>query len=499
MYNPMPNYLSSSLARDNEFLKMSETVLLNLFDSNEKIHASNTGKKEFTAKIFSNKDHKLNYLLVKKEGQITVYEEPIYSWEKLPFDYAIKELKSGSYEIHAREIMSILLTNGDDDELMAMAKVVKKHLKSMFKNNLSQDEKKEVDKVLEQVKADPELEKKVMKKLQSIYGDEFKCNSNPYKLKVFFEYLYNQGLISEMISDDKWIEKNQPFNDYASEPVDQLKTDINFLFEVCDKNKFTSKKKYQFNDADNFLYAHNGGMVVESQGLGAYITMKGEEITVYAFDKENEGFLKYTNLSKLVESIKNGKDSLIDSVILKINQDKVEYVNANTWYCFSSDLENTRKSIIEEELGEMSYPIDIQSFEYQLKYSQQNYGFTKFEFLANKFMIYGAESNYDKTLGIFTNEDITYNKNIADSTIKVDEEKTTEFSYCIPIKKIPYLQKEWLEGLEYLVDVLKTDAPIPTVSNTKDKVQDVKDAVLHFEKMIPKLKAKLNETNKLKM
>jgi hypothetical protein len=486
-----------NLAFDHEFQKLSETVLLNLFDSSKKIHASNTGKHEFTAKLFSNKEYKLNYLLVKKNSKITVYEEPIYNWKNSPFDYAINELKTGSFEIHAREIISLPLTEGD--ELVAMARIVKKHLMNIVNDKLPPDERKEVNELIARLKTDKELDKKVMAKLPVVYNDEFSANSSPYKLKVFFEYLYKQGFISEMVPDEKWIEKNKPFNESASEEIEQLKNDINFLFDVCEKNKFTNKKKHQFNDGDNFLYAYEKGIVVESQGLGSYITMKGEEITVFAFDNENESFLKFNNLKDLSNAINKNEASIVDSLILKINNDKVEYINGGTWYCFSSDLHYTRKNIIEEGLGKMNDPIDIQSFEYQLKYAQQNYGSTKFEFLTYKFMTYSSESYYDKKLGIFKSEGITYSKKVDNAQIKIDEEIPKKFDYCIPIKKIEFLQKEWLEGLEYLVDVLKIHEPIPTVSNTDNKVQDVKDAVSHFEKMIPKLKQKLENQNKLKM
>lgn len=496
MYKPLPNYLSLSLANDTDFLKLSETVLLNLFDSNTKVHASQTDKHKFTAKLFSNELHKLNYLVVKKNNKISVYEEPIYSWKNSPFEFMLKELKSGSFEIHAREIMSLPLEG--NDEILVMAKIAKKHLSNIFKNNLSEDEKKEGEALMEKLKANPKLDEQVMEKLKLVYSSNFSCTSSPYKLKVFFEYLYNQGLLSEMVPDEKWLEKNKGANKEATVEFEQLKTDINFLFEVCEKNKFTSRKKYQFNDGDNLLYAQENGIVVESQGMGSYITMKGEEITIYAFDNEGEGFFKHNKLKELLAGIKSGQDSMIDSVILKANNDKVEYININSWYCLSTDLEYTRKNAISDDVGEMSYPIDIQSFDYQLKYAQQNYDFTKFDFLASRFMTYSSESYYDKELGIFKNEDITYSKKVAESNID-NTEIPEKFSYCIPIKKIPYLQKEWLEGLEYLVYVLKTHAPIPTVSNTDDKVQDIKDAALHFEAMIPKLRTKLQKQNKLKM
>lgn len=500
MYNSMPNYLSSNLAKDNEFLKMTDTVLSTLFDSNEKVYASKAGKKAFEAKLFSNKEEKLNYLVVKKEDSITVYEEPIYSWKNTPFDYMVKELKEGSNEIHGREILSLPLKN--NDEIFEMAKVVKKYLFNAVQDNLSPSERKEANELMKKLETDPQLDKKVMSKLPLALESDFKCTTNPYKLKVFYDYLYGQGLLSDLVPDEKWIEKNAIYKGFGHnkspfQQMVQLKTDINFLFEVCDQNKFTSKNKFQFNDADNFFYGQDNGMVIESQSMGAYVTMKGEEITVYAFDKENEGFLKYNSLSTLLTSIEKGDNTLLDSVILKVNKDDIEYINVNSWYCFSTDVEYTRKNIISEDLGVMTYPIDIQSFDYQLKFSQQEYGFTKFEFLAARFMIYSSDKYYDKKLGIFTNEDITYSKAIADSEID-DIRIPKKFSYCIPMEKIPYLQKEWLEGLEYMVEVLKTHAPIPTVSNTDDKVQDIKDAAQHFESMIPNLKAKLQKKNQLK-
>lgn len=501
MYNSIPNYLSSSLGKDGEFLKMSETVLFSLFDSNEKVYASKTGKKAFEAKLFSNKAEKLNYLVVKREDNITVYEEPIYSWKNAAFDYMIKELKEGSHEIHSREILSLPLVG--NDEIFEMAKVVKKHLFNLGSNNSSASERKEGEELVERLSKDPELDQKVMSKLSLALDHDFECTSNPYKLKMFYDYLSKQGFLSDFVSEDKWIEKNKVYkgrgyNRSPFQQMEQLKTDINFLFEVCDQNKFTSKNKHQYNDADNFLYAQKNGIVVESQGMASYITMKGDEITVYACDKEDEGFLEYTSMSKLLNGIEKNENTVLGSVILKLNQDDIEYINVNTWYCFSKDVEYTRKNIISEGLGVMTYPIDIQSFDYQLKFTQQEYGFTKFEFLASRFMTYSAEDNYDKKLGIFTNEDIIYSKDIADSEID-DKEIPESFSYCIPMKNIPYLQKEWLEGLEYMVEVLKTHAPTPSVSNTEDKEQDIKDAATHFEAMIPKLKEKLQKESKPKI
>lgn len=412
----------------------------------------------------------------------------------------VKELKEGSDEIHAREIMSLPIVSSD--ELFEMSKLIKKYLRNTLEDNLSPQERQQANALVEKLKGNPELDKKVMEKMYSTFDDGFKCTSNPYKLKLFYNYLYAQGLLSETVPDTTWLEKNSILkgkfvNKTGSQQVDQLKTDINFLFNVCDQNKFTNKKKFSFNDTDNFFYGYENGIVVESQGMGAYINMKDDDITVYAFDKENEGFLKYNTLTQLIDSIKKGTNTTIDSVILKINKDEIEYINVNCWYCFSTDLDYTRKSIISEGLGVMTYPIDIQSFDYQLKFSQKVYYFTKFEFLASRFMTYSSEQYYDKKLGIFKNDDITYSKNIADSKID-DTDIPEKFSYCIPMEKIPYLQKEWIEGLEYMVDILKNHSPIPTVSKSDDKIQDIKDAVAHFEAMIPKLKAKL-EKNKLKI
>lgn len=73
MYNQIPNYLNHALAKDNEFQTMSETVLINLFNSNDKLYESQTGNKSFEAKLFINEKDKLNYLVVKSDDKIRVY------------------------------------------------------------------------------------------------------------------------------------------------------------------------------------------------------------------------------------------------------------------------------------------------------------------------------------------------------------------------------------------------------------------------------------------
>jgi hypothetical protein len=501
MYSSIPNYLSLNLAKDNEFQRITENALTLLFDSSVKVFASKTGNKSFEAKLFTNQLETSNYLVVKKDDNITVYEDPICSLTKNPFEYVVKELKEGSSEIHGREILSLPLKG--TDEILEMAKIAKKYLFNSVQDNLSSSERKEANDLMERLKKDPALEKNVMSKLYLVLDNDFKCTSNPYKIKVFYDYLYTQGVLADSFPDEKWIEKNAVYkgpncNQLPFQQMVQLKTDIDFLFNVCDQHQFTSEENFYFNDSDNLFYGQDNGIVIESQSMGAYVTMSGDDITVYAFDKEDEGFLKYNSLSALLKGIKKGDNTLLDSVILKINKNDIEYINVNSWYCFSLDVEFTRKNIISEGLGVMTYPIDIQSFDYQLKFSQQEYGFTKFEFLADKFMTYGSDANYDKKLGIFTNAHTIYSKEIADSQIE-HTEIPEKFSYCIPMKKIPYLQKQWLEGLEYMVEVLKNHAPMPTVSNTEDKAQDIKDAVTHFEKMIPKLKKKLDKQNKLKI
>ena len=161
-------------------------------------------------------------------------------------------------------------------------------------------------------------------------------------------------------------------------------------------------------------------------------------------------------------------------------------------YVLNMDLEFSFKAMRQDGYGDKEYPVDVYSYEYQKNYYYTKYGVDEFNFLAQAFLTSSGGFDYDKEKGALIDDSVIYLENI-EVEDQSKQMKQTSFNYCCP-KKISHLNEDWLKGLKYMVSVLKTDRPLPSVFEGDNPEDAVNKAIAYYDIKI----AKLN-TNKMKI
>ncbi len=133
-----------------------------------------------------------------------------------------------------------------------------------------------------------------------------------------------------------------------------------------------------------------------------------------------------------------------------------------------------------------NFDVDIRSYAYLRDYYYTEYGYDEFQFLTQTFLTLGGGFDYDEDKGIFYDSDVSYLTDLKQDPNKRDGVKTS-FNYCYPKEDLDYtnLSDEWLDGLIYMVHVLKTDKPTPFVY-----ADQFDEAVSFFENVISELQKK---------
>lgn len=89
--NDYYNYFGAALKKDEALMNSIQQAIEKLYSSKEDYFYSNPNIK---AKIFTD-NAKMQYLIVEKNGVITMYHETIYSYSKKdPFSHLISQLKN---------------------------------------------------------------------------------------------------------------------------------------------------------------------------------------------------------------------------------------------------------------------------------------------------------------------------------------------------------------------------------------------------------------------
>lgn len=457
-----PNMLCSEIAKDKKFTEMISQSLEKLFDS---VEISFVKNKNLDSKIII--DKKDAYLMVKKNGAYTVYHQKMYS--DAPFEYIKDSLKKNS------EIYSFVLYGTE----AKISQVILDKVKAVWYSLIDVDPK---------TKLTPEIFARTLMKL------ELQTSSAPYALKSFFQFLNKQGVLDTVVKDSFLEPKTtavSKFIDYKEELL--ISTD--FLIDVSAKHKLSVKKKFEFNDLDNKMWQQHNGLVLTDQNCGFYIVKENNTYTYYAWDKDNNGGKKHKTFNSLIKDISENPESLVDNVALKIVDNKIVFVDNAFIYSLGFDIQHTKIAFMEEYQEKIEYPVDIRSYDYQLAYHKEHYGMTEFEFVAQAVITYSGY-DYDKEKKVLYSNSVKYEPKIAKLKVEPDTEKQIKFSYCILPKKFSYdLDDKWKAGIIHMVNVLKNDKPVPTVSDSKNKTKDVEKVVEFFEDVISKFE---NKTKKLK-
>ena len=290
-----PNMLKESLSDDSAFKEQAKKAILKLYESKDDFHF----KSKFgNAKLFADKSHKIQYLVLHQKNSLYVYLEPIYEWTTNPFRYAKDSLNQNGK----------LFSNP----------VIVVDVVGTFKESLG-----------------------------SLFSSDFASTSSAYELKNFFNFL-NEGSFSDVNYDDNfWLKHSAQINSLVQPNVIDLATCIYYLEKACVDGDFNKDNKYEFNDMDNYVWIQDDKLCFSSQNVGFAVVRDKKGFTVLAADQESGTAKKYTEVEELLEAAKRGIN-LIDCAALKVEDGKVVYADNVLLYVMSLDLLFSKESMSEE-------------------------------------------------------------------------------------------------------------------------------------------------------
>ena len=455
-----PNMLCKEIAKDKKFTEEIAQSIKKLFES---VNVSFVKNKYLDSKIIT--DKKDDYLIVKKDGAYTVYYNKNYS--ATPFSHLKDSLEKNS------EIYSFLLYGTE----AKVSEIILNKVKLLW-GKLREN--------------DNDIKLSFEDFSRRFMTLELRTSFSPYSLKSFFQFLNKQNALDTVVKDSFLEPKTtavSKFIDYKEELL--ISTD--FLIDMSAKHKLSVKKKFEFNDLDNYMWQQHNGLVITEQNCGFYIVKENDTYTYYGWDKDNNGGKKHKTLTTLIKDISENPESLVDNVALKIVDNKIVFVDNALIYSLGFDIHHTKLAFMEEYQEKIEYPVDIRSYDYQLAYHKEHYNITEFEFVAQAVISYSGY-DYDKEKKVLYSDNVRYDPKVANIKFKNDTEKQATFNYCILPKEFNYdLDDKWKAGIIHMINVLKNDRPVPVVSDSKNKTKDVEKVIKFFEQVISKFENKINK------
>ena len=279
-----------------------------------------------------------------------------------------------------------------------------------------------------------------------------------------------------------------------------LTVEMNFLREMSKEHKFSSyEKAFVFNDSDNHVWLSSGNLVVTNQNCGFLFNVTDDKnYTVYYLDKEYQDVTK--EITSLNKKIKEGTINPLSDVALKVENGVVTNSNNSMMYCFELDMQFSCNAMESEGLGKRTFAVDVNSYEYMKNYYFDQLGYTEFHFVAQAVLTLGGGFDFDEETGRFTYGSVKYIPNLKKAPNSRGE-KVEKFTYCAPqdIGKISNLDADWIDGLKYMVSVLKEQKPIPTVFYEKTIPLSLEKAIKICEQAIANSENKSVKKAKQKM
>lgn len=128
-------------------------------------------------------------------------------------------------------------------------------------------------------------------------------------------------------------------------------------------------------------------------------------------------------------------------MFLRPKDNRVVFSDSNFAYVLEINLEFFKNWIEEEFSVVAKYPVDIYSYDYQVKYHQKMYGYTEFEFIAHCLLTLGNGISQEN--GNFYNPKVKYIKAIEDIEINERPESFKNMGYCYLLKTKMELNDDW--------------------------------------------------------
>lgn len=473
----MSSYQPINLNQHPDFTSDIRKGITSLYDSISEVYIKNKLRE---IKIVQ-QEHNL-YILEKTDTTIGVYQVEIHSFDK---DRSLNNLLT--YIPFDRDQMYC--------ELIAVFPIIeyKKMTNDEFIKNFEEiypgNSKRNKDLINELAKNGFTSKYSISNYLNQ--KDNLNISSLAYVIRDLCDYLVEHNFMKSNKDENFYLSLMKAENISQDFQIPDYDKKIEYFVQKCVESKFTSKNPFEFNDGDNNVFLHKNHLIITDQNCGFYFEIKDKEnISVYFLDKEYKSTIKEIN--RMSKSISNGTIDKIKDIVWEIKDGKTVFFNPVFMHVLDLDFKYSLIAMQDHGLGNIDYEKDVTSYQYQKDYYYTTFGLTEFQFLVQTFLTLGGGFEYDKEAGKFVDKGVKYLPNLK----KEKERQTkpyTEFSYCYPTE-FSNLNKDWHNGLKYLIEVLEHDRPIPFVYKGDDPNEAINKTInylkLKLDKLEPKRKIK---------
>lgn len=442
------NEFSAHLLENKDFVNDITNAIVKLYDKQTEIFFQNSN---IEAKTITDAKNNIHYLIVNRQGNYEVYSND----RSNSFQYEKSQIAQGERsEIYSESLVTVTT---DKEDYIDLDNV----------NNIS------LENIMEYAN----------KMRKDFYSKKIGFVSSAFQLSNFLNFLVQEKALS--FFDSNMLLDNPKLNETVDTRLEEFTIIINFLNKVVTEHNLNDNKKFSFNDGDSHLWKSDKYLMLDDQSCTYAIDYKDvTDFDIYSvLHSHHTKSKKHSEITPLLEDLKNGNCNFIDHTALSVRSGKTVYADN----CFINSLDMnllyTKDQVVNEGLGEIEYPIDTRDFDYQLAHSCKRYGNTKESFLMHALFVLGNGFTYDKNSGrIYT--DIPYDSSVMkDYEVSTSDEKLTDLGYFYPIIGISKLDEKWTNALEYIVGKIKEDKP--DTSNARLPYgKTVEDILSDLEKII---------------
>lgn len=263
---------------------------------------------------------------------------------------------------------------------------------------------------------------------------------------------------------------------YASNSIKGLSLKLDKILSIADK-----KVKEFYHD----IFQKDGFLFIQDYDWRYVVKKDYNGINI--FWDNNKG-----SSSKFIKDINMGKIGMLpykNTTLRSINQSIVHFDKNDYIKSFIIRIDNIYVTLLENKLiEEISYPENINSFDYQLRYQNTLYSCSKFEMIAAALLTNGGGFNYsEKDRALVYHRCGQYIENLPEVMDNTEDLSIISF---YKQKRDWLLNQEWINALEYFLNTLKTKRPLPlshdydsTKEEALEKAIDFCEDLLLFNKI----------------
>lgn len=422
-------------------------------------------------------------------GEITAYQEKCYDFEddkslEAPLQYGLSSMREKDKEIYSwHKVFST---------------------KSEF-SSLAMDSKKVdlLEKMLKDIKEnDPYQYYDIKDSVHDIMGMFSKASGMVKTTSSIESLMLLNDILAERVGMERfsfefYLSLAESAKESAQQKVNDVMAKRSFMERVCIEQGFNTENRFEYNDLDNHVWLDGKSLVLSDQNCTFLFVGDNKNFTVYYlpteysdYEEEKEKLEALLKESKLNHSI-----DFFDRVVLQVKEGVVEYSNAGSLtYCFDLDVEYSVKALEREGLGKAEYDVDVHTYAYQRDYHFSRHGVGEVNFILRTFLLLGAGQEYDKEKGLISYsfpyiESLKREKNARDVSPEDVKAYYQASSVEYILKPIKYLNEEWLDAFNFMVDFMDKHKIYSEFGDKQDKEAE-------YEKLMAYLKKKQKQLNK---